>query len=214
MEVLPLRPHLSPLFSTSYHLCVYSNPFASKLQVANYEIYYIIVLQSPYKHRKNAALMSHSPKRRFAFHPFLEWSKYFIQPGKIVISGDHTVNFSAHWQVFSQICAACYTATHHLLKVMDPLQKQLLFHKVQQSLPPLHRRNRLFVSCRLPEVLPQIRLHRLHFLRILPKLFLQSQRLRQQLLPDFQRLLHNHPLAASSIWSEADPAVSSSFGSS
>ena len=93
MEVLPLRPHLSPLFSTSYHLCVYSNPFASKLQVANYEIYYIIVLQSPYKHRKNAALMSHSPKRRFAFHPFLEWSKYFIQPGKIVISGDHTVNF-------------------------------------------------------------------------------------------------------------------------
>ena len=134
MEVLPLRPHLSPLFSTSYHLCVYSNPFASKLQVANYEIYYIIVLQSPYKHRKNAALMSHSPKRRFAFHPFFEWSKYFIQPGKIVISGDHTVNFSAHWQVFSQICAAGYTTIHLLLKLSDPSQQQFLLQKSRHFL--------------------------------------------------------------------------------
>lgn len=77
MEVLPLRPHLSPLFSTSYHLCVYSNPFASKLQVANYEIYYIIVLQSPYKHRKNAALMSHSPKRRFRLPSLFGMVKIF-----------------------------------------------------------------------------------------------------------------------------------------
>ena len=145
MEVLPLRPHLSPLFSTSYHLCVYSNPFASKLQVANYEIYYIIVLQSPYKHRKKRRFDESFTKAALRLPSLFEWSKYFIQPGKIVISGDHTVNFSAHWQVFLQICAACYTATHHLLKVMDPLQKQLLFHKVQQSLPPLHRRNRLFL---------------------------------------------------------------------